>query len=99
MKPAITTNNHWRNFKHVSEVPEKVLREQFDWMEDLDAYDNDRFIEYRGSWYHISEFETYGLSSDSIWDGFIAHTYFSGILIQITSDENCDEYKIGTYCM
>ena len=105
LEARITTNNQWRNFKHISEVPEKVLREQFDWMEDLDANDNDRFLKYQGSWYHISEFETlgffysqHGVFSDSIWDGFIAHTYFSGVLIQVT-DENYDEYKIGAYCM
>jgi len=84
----ITTNNQWRDFRYRYEVPENVLSDDFDW---LDEDVSDGFIQYRGRWYHISEFMRTKIGG---WDGVYNDSMFSGVLIEVSSD--AEQYRIGT---
>lgn len=96
MAIEIVTNHHDRYFKFRYEVPDSVLQNQFDW---LDEDNIDCFILYRGIWYHLSEFT--GLSPDSIergsrgWECVCGDSYFSGVLVRVSDDG--ETYRIGTY--
>ena len=93
---TIITNNHWRNFVDSYDVPEKVIAEQFDYL-DLGHEDSGgTFFKYRGYWYHLSDFlvPSAGCSEEMRqWDGFAADSYFSGIAIKLSED--CEQYKVA----
>jgi hypothetical protein len=96
---TIATNNQWRNFKYRYEVPESVLKSDFDWMKK--PYEDwgyeDSFIQYKKNWYHLSEFERIDKNSPfpKNWTGYSSDSFFSGILIQLSEDG--EQYKIGWY--
>lgn len=90
----IRTDKKWKQFKYGTEVPKKVLREQFDWMDDPEG--NDLFFKYRNRWYNVEEFSTVsGMSALAGWDGYLSDSHFSGIVIQLSPD--MDEYRVGMY--
>lgn len=91
----IKTNNHRRQFKYRYEVPEKVIQDQFSHLSDDDI---DGFIFYRDYWYHTSDFMR--ISADAPinfnkYNGYLSDSFFSGILINISSDG--ETYQIATY--
>lgn len=88
----IKTNKHWRSFKSRHEVPAKILKSEFDWLNPDDYGWDDGFIHYRGWWYHLSQFER---SPSKEWDGAHPDSCFSGILIKLSDDG--ESYRIGTY--
>jgi hypothetical protein len=95
----VATNHRWRDFVYRSDVPAKVLADRFDWTNEDDHYDG--FFNYRGWWYHLSEFErcppVTQQASDPFngWDGYHADSYFSGVLIKLSKDG--EQYQVGTY--
>lgn len=93
--PKVTTNRVWREFKRRDEVPKKILASEFDWTNEGHENDgdyDDGFICYRGCWYHVSEFMRGGIEG---WDGSHADSFFSGVVIKLSSDG--ETYQIGTY--
>lgn len=86
---TIKTDSKWNDFIYGAEVPKKVLAE-YDHLDNADAQDG--FIKYRNNWYHVSDF----LKTDSFpgWDGLFSLGFFSGILIQISPDN--EKYRIAT---
>lgn len=86
----VTTNYHWHEFLHRHDVPEKVLADQFDWLDEEDG--SDGFIRYRGRHYHVSEFLMY---EHKYWHGYISDSFFSGVFIRLSSDG--EQYQIATY--
>jgi hypothetical protein len=75
------------------EVPEKVLRQDFDW-----CSDDDGFFNYRGTWYHLSNFmrtDSGGELSGAGWQGYHGDSFFSGIVIAVSSDTQ--GYVVGRY--
>ena len=90
----VYTNKHKRQFKYRNEVPNDVLQDDFDWLDDDSSYDG--FIHYRGNWYHVSEFMRCDDNSPfNGWHGYHSDSFFSGILIRLSDD--CETYQIGTY--
>lgn len=92
----ITTDNKWKQFKYGYEVPEKVLEENFDWMEDDEK--SDGFFTYRKAWYHISEFMRFDKSKDEglgAWQAYSPDSAFSAVLLQVSNDG--EEYKVATF--
>lgn len=87
MTTIIKTNHQWRNFEYRHNVPSKVLREQFDWLEDPDGY-----FRYRGYWYHLSEFEYTEIIPG--FSGIKMDSFYSGVVIKLSRD--CEQYKVGT---
>lgn len=91
----ISTNNKKRDLIYRCEVPEKILADQFDYLdEDTDG----GFIYYQKCWYHLSDFmrvESDGNLALSGFDGYHSDSHFSGVLIKIC---DCGESVImATY--
>lgn len=90
MVTTIYTNHHERQVLWKSDLNEKEQAD-LDWLED-----EGQVVRYRGEVYPISEFTTTeGVDEFKGWDGWIAWTYFSGVLIRMASDE--DVAVLGTY--
>ena len=95
-KAKISSDNKWHNFKYRDEVPAKVLKNQFDHLREDDVLDG--FLKYRNHWYHTSDFMRLPDTGDATfkgWDGAAGDSYFSGVVIKLSSDG--EQYKIGTY--
>lgn len=85
---TIKTNKVARLLKYRDEVPQKVLDNQFDW---LDEDETDGFICYKKEWFHLSQFMILDEGGDFSRDGFDGYhgdSYFSGTLIKIVDDES-----------
>ncbi|MFI5296476.1 MAG: hypothetical protein ACHREM_00140 [Polyangiales bacterium] len=96
MADKIKTDRKWRFFKSGSDVPKKTLRSEFDWVKDAE-YDP-HFIQHRGHWMHLSQFERTQVGGElhsAGWVGAHASGYFSGWVIKLSRDG--EEYMIGTY--
>ncbi|GMV19996.1 MAG: hypothetical protein AMXMBFR56_82200 [Polyangiaceae bacterium] len=99
----IRTDDKWKDFVYGADVPEKVRRSEFDWLEDAEG--DDHFIKYKNSWYHLGEFiRTRGGGAagspmpdlvEAGWDGIKNESYSSGVLIKVSP--NGEQYKIGYY--
>lgn len=87
----ITTDNKWKQFVYGYDVPEKVLSDIFEHLDEDETVDS--FFKYRNVWYHISDF--INASEEMLpWHGYSSDSFFSGIVIEISSDG--EEYKVGT---
>lgn len=98
--PRVTTDHKWKAFRYRSEVPARVLKRQFDWTQaDHEKHGDylDGFVKYKGTWYHVADFESVPRDAVSLqgWDGYHAHGFSSGVVIKLSSDG--ESYKIGTY--
>ena len=88
----IITDHKWKNFSYRYDVPEKVLDDQFDYL-DEDVFDG--FFRYRRRWYHLSEFLQPLYKFENEWHAYHSDSFFSGILIQVSNDG--EQYKIATF--
>lgn len=88
----IITNNHWRQFKYGYEVPTDIIEWNDHLNEDLASYG---WINYRGHWYHASDFLQLGGDDLDGWDGYSSDSVFSGVLIRLSDDG--ESYQIATY--
>ena len=77
----IITNNHVRQFRYSYEVPNDILESDFDYLDEEE--ETDGYFQYRGTWYHISEFMVSDLAKEYGYDGLRGDSYFSGIAIRI----------------
>jgi hypothetical protein len=90
---TITTNCRWRNLAYRSEVPAKVLADQFAHLTEEDG-GLDGFFCYRGHWYHTSDFiVTSGPLAG--WHGYHGDSFYSGVVIRLHKDG--EQYMVGTY--
>lgn len=100
-KLQIITNNQWRPFKYRYEVPEKVLKSEFDYQDGEEVFDG--FFCYRGTWYHLDQFTAHRapwgcIPADSplaAWHAHLSDSFFSGVVIRVTDDG--EMYQVGTY--
>ena len=90
----LITDHKWKPFKYSYEVPDSVLKDQFDYLDDETI---DGFILYRKCWYHLSDFLTLTKNDHfpNEYHGYHSDSAFSGILIQLSDDG--EAYKIATY--
>lgn len=86
----IKTNHHWRQFIYRYDVPQEVLKNQFDYLDEDESY---KFFQYKKHWYHLSEF--LGDTSIKPWHGVYNHSNSAGIIIKLS--DNDEEYQIGTF--
>lgn len=93
---TITTNNIPRNTLYRHEVPEAVLADQFDYLDDEEA--DDGFFQYRGVWYHLSEFMVTTNLPDELqkWHGYKAESFSTGVLVRLSND--CEQVTCASYC-
>lgn len=90
----IKTDWKWRNLLYGYELPKKQ-RKNFDYLND-EEFDTHSFAKYRGQYYDVGEFMVVPKSSGlGAWDGYHGDSYFSGIVIKLSSDG--ERYKIGMY--
>lgn len=90
----ITGDNKWHDFKYGYELPKKC-RKEFNWMTD-EEYDTSNFVKYRNRIYSLDEFMLPPKDLKEIgWDGIYSDSYFSGVLIKVSSDG--EQYKVGSY--
>lgn len=97
----IITDHKWKQFKYGYEVPQSVIKNDFDHLEEDSTIDG--WIQYRKQWYHLSDFischnEIYSPNNPFKplgYDGYLHDSFFSGVLIKISDDT--EEYKIATY--
>jgi hypothetical protein len=92
----VAIDHKWKNLKYAYEVPPRVLKSRFDWLDD--AGEQDGFIKYRRWWYHVSEFMRIEKSSPFHTLGFhgiLQDSFFSGVLIKLSDDG--EQYQIATY--
>jgi hypothetical protein len=91
---VIRTDNRWKQFKYGGEVPKKVMRSQFDYLED--GENQDGFFRFHRTWYHTSEFMAmHGSGLENDWDGAKNESMSQGVLLKISKDG--EEYIVGTY--
>lgn len=74
----IHTNFNWRPLLYASDVPEKVLKSDFDWLDDPGF----GFIQYRGRYYHTAEFMR--IPNPDYWEGELTTTNTSGLVIKLS---------------
>jgi hypothetical protein len=85
MALTIKTNHQWRNLAYRNEVPAKILADQFDYQNADEVLDG--FFQYRGHWYHLDGFMQCEANGDlKDWHGYAGDSYFSGVLIKLSSD-------------
>ena len=94
----ILTNNHERQFLYGYEVPQSVI-DDYDHL--VDGENQDGWIRYRNTWYHLSDFMVLSNSGFGVvsefdnWSGYTSDSAFSGVVIRISDD--CETYQIATY--
>lgn len=92
----IITNHNHRQFTYRSDVPHKVLTDQFEHLSEEDCIDG--FFCYKDWWYHTSDFlrlEYAFPESFEGWHGYLNDTAFSGVLIKCSSDN--ETYQVATF--
>lgn len=97
--PRVYTNNHWRDFTYRSDVPEAVLKSDFDWTTEDDI---DGFFCYKGVWYHTSQFMRFGYPPGGEppalfkgWHGYLNDSFHSGVVIRMSDDG--EQFQVGTF--
>ena len=95
---TIKTNNQPRTLHHIGDYPESEqakIRKEYSWMEPEDIDCNFGFFNYRGQYYHLSEFSVHTNPDFSDWHGFMMQTVYDGVLIKVSDDGN--EVTVGRY--
>lgn len=94
---TIRTNNHLYPILYWYELTAKE-QARFDWLETEEKQSEATFIRYKGWTYSLDEFMRIENHSDpkfSSYDGYLSDTFFSGVLIKFSKD---NEYaKMATF--
>lgn len=95
MAMTIKSDKKWRNLLYEDELPKKQ-RKEFDYLND-EEFATRNFAKYRGNYYDVNEFMRVPDNGSAFakWDGYMSDTYFSGVLITLSSDG--EQYKIGRF--
>tara|TARA_Y100000593_G_C4192394_1_gene277568 strand:+ start:270 stop:626 length:357 start_codon:yes stop_codon:yes gene_type:complete len=92
----VKTNNQWRDFLRWDEVPDKVLKSDFDWLDDPAGWS---FLKYKGNYYILGDFMRFkfmdGDSNLTGWHAYHQDSAWGGIVIAISDDG--EQYRIGRY--
>ena len=98
MAVTIKTDGKWRNLLYGYELPKKQ-RKEFSYIKSQQEFDTTNFAKYRGNYYDVSDFshigDRMGYGEFKSWHGIVSDTYFSGIVIKLSSDG--ERYKIGRF--
>ena len=100
MAVTIKSDKKWHNFVYGMDLPKK-WRKEFNWVKSDEEYSGMNFIKYRGWVHSLDEFSHignrvgYGEFRD--WDGIVSDSYFSGVVIKVSSDG--ERYKIGRFSL
>ena len=91
----IKTDHKWKTLLYGYELTEKERRE-FDYLT-ADEIACGSFIRYKGLVYDVGDFMRVpnGMEGFRGWHGYSSDSFFSGIVVKISNDN--DQYMIGTY--
>lgn len=98
---TIKTNNQPRKLLSLydfSPADQLKMRKHFDWMDQDELETSYSFFKYCGNFYHLSEFlflRSTAPSEFKGWDAYSSDTYFSGIVVRLTN--NNEDVVVGTY--
>ena len=84
---VIKTDHKWKNLLYFCDLTEEEKKE-LDWIQE----DTAPVFRYRGSVYSLDEFERTDNLFPKPWQGFLNHTYSSGIVVEIMDAE---QYRVG----
>lgn len=88
---TVVTNHVPRTVVYWEQLPESA-REQFDYLRSETERADGRFVEYRGAWYDLGEFDTLvgtGYRSELLadgWHGVQTDSAFSAVLVKYVDD-------------
>lgn len=84
---TIRTNNQPRDILYWHELTEKEQAD-FDYLDSDERQEQANFVRYRGNVYDLGEFMRVPSGADEMakWHGYHGDSYFSGILVQWTDD-------------
>lgn len=98
---TVRTNGHARELVSLAGLPDGVAAREFDYV-DADSEDahSARFVEYLGSWYDTSEFESLGASARSNppapwmtgWQSVQTQSAFDCVLLRFPDDGSGPDY-------
>lgn len=92
----VRSDNRWKDFVYGADVPQRVLKSDFDWVDDAEV--SDGFFKHQGTWYHLSQFERVPPGSglkEAGWDGYHPNSFSTGVVVKVSSDG--EQYKVGSY--
>lgn len=92
----VRSDQRWKDFTYGADVPEKVRKDDFDWVDDAES--SDGFFKHHGTWYHLSLFmrvETGGDLAKAGWQGYHGESFSTGVVIKVSNDG--EQYMVGTY--
>jgi hypothetical protein len=99
----IITNGHPRDLMSYNDIPANA-QEWFDYLSE-DEHSEARLVQYRGSWYDVSEFTWTGPNSFWVtsnpeleaggWDSYHIDTFFSAILVRYVPDSDYEQVVMG----
>lgn len=96
---TIKTNNIPRELVSWFDMPADEAQEWFSYVDEDERY-SPRFVQYRGSWYDVNDFEsTRSLGTPhpfKVWDGYQSESFFSGILVRYV-DSQCESVIVARY--
>jgi hypothetical protein len=97
---TIITNNVPRDIIDGHELPTELRTTEFDylaWDKIEQGEESASFIQYKGEWYDLGDFQC---ASDAVfpgWDGYISDTFFSGILLKYVPGTDFEQVIMGRY--
>jgi hypothetical protein len=96
---TIKTNNRSRSLFYIQDVPvadREDIRKEYDWM-DYSELDYACFLKYKGSYYALADFLRLDGNEEAFkgWDGYIAETAFSGLVIKVV--KSAESVIVGRY--
>ena len=77
----IVTNNKYREILYSYDVPDDVLKDQFDYMENPEEHS---FFKYKNEYYDLGDFVIASSPEFVGWDGYSSDSYFSGLVIKLS---------------
>ena len=96
----VKTNNQLRELIDFQDLPEKIQKEEFDYIKEGEGFV--RFFKYKGEYYDSHEFMVVNHGREALpvafkgWSGYQSETFFSGLLIKFV-DNDFENVVIGSY--
>ena len=96
----VKTNNQPRELIDFQDLPEKIQKEEFDYIKEGEGFV--RFFKYKGEYYDSHEFMVINHGREALpeafkgWSGYQSETFFSGLLIKFV-DNDFENVVIGSY--
>lgn len=84
MSLTVITNNKPRNLLTWHDLPKKA-QVDLDYLSEDDRH-SDRIVMYKGEFYDVHEFMRVTGDELKTWDGYMSHSYFSGLVVRYVDD-------------